>query len=511
MKKKINGCAVIDIGSNDIRMGIYQIYKSNLITLDHLEYPLSLGHELFNFKSIDFSTISELNSIISKFKTVCAGFGITDIQAVSTTVMRESENCDIIADRVKIINNLDIRILSDNNEKSLIYYDIIQRLSPYVGQFKNAAIVYIGSGSMGICCFDGINITKSFTIPLGSVKLYDILSSLKVHAGDYHFIVEEYLNSVFSSIDLNDCDQLILTGTEMTKIADLCDSDENDGFHIVNGDRLNSLYNSIKFLTGENISIKYNLSEDAANMLSTDLSISHKMLNCVKKHSKLIIASTDMKKTIASKTLISSVKNSFLNHVYESSLCSAKNKAAKYDCNPKHYEKVRELCIKLFDKFKKLHGLDEKYRVFLEIAAILYDSGQYVNIRKPGISTFDLIKNSEVYGFNQADMITIAFTSCYDEFTVPSDFDPHFSTLSSHDKLLISKLVAIFRLACSLDKSQKGKITITTIKIEQDELVIKAKSSESSHLEEWAFNQCAEFFTKIYGIKPKLIVKSTII
>ena len=46
-KKSSKAAAVIDIGSNMIKMGISQIQKGEITQLDYLEYPLSLGHEVF--------------------------------------------------------------------------------------------------------------------------------------------------------------------------------------------------------------------------------------------------------------------------------------------------------------------------------------------------------------------------------------------------------------------------------------------------------------------------------
>ena len=49
MNKKKGGkiAAVIDIGSNLLKMRICQLRKGEIVTLDRLQYPLNLGHEVF--------------------------------------------------------------------------------------------------------------------------------------------------------------------------------------------------------------------------------------------------------------------------------------------------------------------------------------------------------------------------------------------------------------------------------------------------------------------------------
>ena len=80
--------------------------------------------------------------------------------------------------------------------------------------------------------------------------------------------------------------------------------------------------------------------------------------------------------------------------------------------------------------------------------------------------------------------------------------------LSDEKRLLVSKLTAIFRLADSLDKSQKQKFDSIKVKFEHDRLLITAETDVNPYLEKWAFAQCAVFFKEVFGITPELLVKS---
>ena len=51
----------------------------------------------------------------------------------------------------------------------------------------------------------------------------------------------------------------------------------------------------------------------------------------------------------------------------------------------------------------------------------------------------------------------IAIIAKYDELTVPNVYDKEFEKLSKKDKLIVSKLIAIFRIANALDKAKKQK------------------------------------------------------
>ena len=127
------------------------------------------------------------------------------------------------------------------------------------------------------------------------------------------------------------------------------------------------------------------------------------------------------------------------------------------------------------------------------------------------LSSFDLIKNIDIYGMTDEEMLLTAYVSRYNEYDVPNFDDIGFFRLNDKQRLIVSKLVAIFRLANALDKSQKQKLSDLKIKLENDRLLISAVSNENAYLEKWAFEQCAPFFMEVFGYNPELTIKSTFI
>ena len=160
---------------------------------------------------------------------------------------------------------------------------------------------------------------------------------------------------------------------------------------------------------------------------------------------------------------------------------------------------------------KGAHGLNQRKRLILELATILHECGHSVNSKRHLISTFDLIKNIDIYGMTDNEMLYIAYVSRYNEYDVPSFEESEFQSLSDEERLVISKLVAIFLVANSLDKSQKQKLSDIKVKLAGDNLIITAESNENLFLEKWAFEQSAPLFKEVFGVTPQLIVKSFLI
>ena len=89
---------------------------------------------------------------------------------------------------------------------------------------------------------------------------------------------------------------------------------------------------------------------------------------------------------------------SFEKSILKNAISCAKTMAEHYNCDFQHREATYNYATLIFDKLKKIHGLDEKKKLLLEISIILHEVGYFVNSKFPRISTFDIIKNLEIYG-----------------------------------------------------------------------------------------------------------------
>jgi exopolyphosphatase/guanosine-5'-triphosphate,3'-diphosphate pyrophosphatase len=209
--------------------------------------------------------------------------------------------------------------------------------------------------------------------------------------------------------------------------------------------------------------------------------------------------------------LLRGSKDEYFEHVRVNAISCAQAIALTYHCNQKHSDNIRKCACRIFDKMKGAHGLDHRKRLLLELAAILHECGHYVTAKQHLLSTFDLIKNIDIYGLTDEEMLIIAYVSRYNEYDVPNFDDTELIHLNDKNRLIVSKLVAIFRLANALDKSQKQKFKDIKVKLENDKLLIMAQSSSNVYLERWAFDQCALFFKEVFGYNPILTVKSLLI
>lgn len=504
--------AVIDIGSNMLKMRISQLQSGKICDLDRLEYPIRLGHEVFLDNKISFESLRKLSGILKGFSRVMTEYGVSQYKTVATTVFREALNRSYIVDQLKIQNDISVDILEDDQEKTLIYSEILQALSRGdLPKISNALIAYIGTGSIGITVYGEGTMLFSQNIPTGSLKLHDLLGGIQDQTNDFYTVLDEYIDTVFARLSLplsgKALDGVIITGNEIERIAHLCKVPLKNGCYTIKVKLITELYETIRGMTPERISESYALSEGEAEVLYSALAIYCHILSLTGAKS-IISPKIELWDALIRQMLFPKSHAEYDEHVRLNAISCAKALSEHYRCNSEHQETVRVYAGMLFDKLKKIHGLSPKKRLFLELAALLHECGYYVNTKYHLDCTYDLIKNTDLYGLTEEEVELIASIAKYNEFSVPTTDDENYARLTEKNKLVVSKLTAIFRLANALDISQKQKLQFLKIRLTEDSLLITGESDENLYLEKWAVEECVPFFKEVFGLRPRFQVKS---
>ncbi len=511
-KKGGRAVAVIDIGSNMLKMRVSQLQNGKICDLDRLEYPIRLGHEVFLDNKISFESLRELSGILKGFSRVMEEYGVSQYKTVATTVFREALNRSYIVDQLKIQNDMSVDILEDDQEKTLIYSEILRALSSGdLPKISNALIAYIGTGSIGVTVYGSRAMLFSQNIPMGSLKLHDLLSGIQDQTNDFYTVLDEYVDTIIGRLSLplpgKALDGLIITGNEIERIARMCGVPLKNGRYTIKAKLIAELYETVRVMTPERISMTYELSESEAEVLYSALAIYCHILKLTSAKS-IVSPKIELWDALIRQMLFPKSHAEYDEHVRLNALSCAKVLAEHYNCNLAHQETVRQNAVLLFDKLKKVHGLAPKKRLFLELAALLHEAGYYVNTKYHLECTYDLIKNTDLYGLTEEEVELTANIAKYNEFAVPTTDDEDYAHLTEKNKLVVSKLAAIFRLANALDISQKQKLRSVKLRVTEDTLLITGESDENLHLEKWAVEECAPFFEEVFGLHPHFQLKS---
>lgn len=511
-KSAANSAAVIEIGPNNITMRVSQLVKSRLAkdqlrTLDYLKYPVALDHDVFETGSVSFNSLRQLSSALEKFSEALLSYNIEKPRVVSGTALLEAGNRALVVDQLRVRNGVDVAVLDSSQEKAFIFSE----LEHLLGQEKalksgNTLMAYIGSGSIGLTVFDGEKAVYFQNIPMGTLKLHDVLAQLRRKAEDFHYILEEYMDTVLNRMNLSgfEIQNLVLTGSRIDLIAKLCGAKKSgDVFHI-DSRKLQGLYDSLHALSAESVALRYGVTEREAAVLSTALFIYRGMTRFCPGAKEILAPPVDLTQAVTRYMLIPKSDSEWNAYLRRNALSCAATTASFFRCDPRHGKLIGEYSVKLFDRLKKLHGLDPSKRMILELAAILHSCGSYISVRQHNSCTFDIIRGMDIFGLSNREVREVAFVAG----GIPAGPNhPEFTTLPQQEQIIISKLSAIFQLANAMDKSHLEKLRNIKMNLEEDRVVVKAQSSANTLLERWNFEEAAKFFKDVFGLSPELSIK----
>ena len=184
-------------------------------------------------------------------------------------------------------------------------------------------------------------------------------------------------------------------------------------------------------------------------------------------------------------------------------VASARALARKYHSNENHIEQVRRLSLLLFDQLQSEHGMEQKERVFLEIAAILHDVGTFISDRSHHKHTQYIIGSSEIFGLSRSEVNLIANIARYHRKSPPARSHISYVSLDRDSRITVSKLAALLRVADALDQDYSNKVGNLRIlrEDEQNRYALEVEANGELTMEQLSLHAKSDLFKEIYG-KP---------
>jgi exopolyphosphatase/guanosine-5'-triphosphate,3'-diphosphate pyrophosphatase len=134
----------------------------------------------------------------------------------------------------------------------------------------------------------------------------------------------------------------------------------------------------------------------------------------------------------------------------------------------------------------------------------LHDCGKFISISAHYRNSYHIIRGLDIVGLNTRDLEIVACVALYHSRIIPSAQDGIYTALNENDRVIVSKLTAILRIADALDRSQTQKFDTIEVKLDEEKLMISIVTDHNIDLEQWAFIEKSKFFEEVFGFKTKL-------
>ena len=178
----------------------------------------------------------------------------------------------------------------------------------------------------------------------------------------------------------------------------------------------------------------------------------------------------------------------------------------KFNVDQLHANHVAMLACELFDQLEPLHKLPFKTRGLLEVAALLHEVGLFLSSRSYHKHTAYIIRQSDFFGIGAQERTLVALIARYHRRATPQPSHDVYSRLARRDRITISKLAALLRIAKALDASRKQKLPYPTVTMQPNRVIISTGYVGDFSLEQLQLKQDSAFFEEIFGRRVVLQV-----
>ena len=167
-RKRASSVAVIDIGSNSVRLVVYESMARNLITIFNEKALCGLGREVQSTGLLAPDAVAKALTSLRRFRALCKVMKVGRVYAIATAACRDASNGPDFIAKAGRICGVPIEILSGPREAKLSALGVIS------GVHRPDGIVGdLGGGSLELIDVRGNRVRSGVTLPLGSLALQD--------------------------------------------------------------------------------------------------------------------------------------------------------------------------------------------------------------------------------------------------------------------------------------------------------------------------------------------------
>jgi exopolyphosphatase/guanosine-5'-triphosphate,3'-diphosphate pyrophosphatase len=339
---------------------------------------------------------------------------------------------------------------------------------------------------------------------MGTVRLLKKLSDEKNAALPFHKLVREYAEAARHRIDREIGSQKIdiCVGTggnieEMGGLRQKLFKREND--RAITLEELDKLVETLSRMKVEERMRKFKLKPDRADVI-LPASIVLQMIAHEAKIKEVTIPNVGLKDGVLWDMAYRLQENTRVSP-REQVWTSALRLGEKYHFDAEHAKVVAQHAASLFDQSHDLHNLNEESKLLLEVAALLHDVGHFISTVDHNRHGYYILKASPLVGLSEAQQNIVANIIQYHSKSIPSFQDDGFRNLPPKDRIVVTELSALMRLADGLDVSHTGRVRNVQLDQQKNIWRLKLQGNGDLMLERWALEKRQRLFQDVFGVK----------
>ncbi|HEX8108896.1 MAG TPA: Ppx/GppA phosphatase family protein [Kofleriaceae bacterium] len=448
----------IDAGSNAIRMVVAELGPSELVRIEAERVPVRLGHGAFTRGELDDAVIDQAVAAFVHFRERFDHHGVTIYRAVGTSAVRNATNRDVLLHRLYHEAGIELEVIDGEEEARLVRKSVVHSLGPTGTPPR--AILDLGGGSLEVNLRYGPT-WRGYSLPVGTVRLMETFGLDGAIAEAEAGMVRRYTATLMHTIARGATGNGLAaaTGGNAEALAKIV----GDGNPVMPSFDLAALEKALPSIVGVSVEermAQFGVKRDRAEVLAIaalvfataarQLGISRLVAPGVGVREAVLLELAETAREEQAKAEGAHDK---------ALLTAARAFANRVDHDTTHGEHVRQLARTLFHQLRDVHGLPGELGVVLEVAALLHDVGEVVNVRGHHKHSEYMIRWARIPGLDDTSREMIALLArTHRKDAARAKQIINESSLAKDRRAQVRRLSGLLRVADALDSEHRSRV-----------------------------------------------------
>ena len=491
--------AVLDMGASAIRLVIAEIDNGHAIRIaEEASRAVLLGRDTFASGTIRSRTAEAALSALDGFRAIIDRYGVRHIRAVATSAVREARNGDAFLDRIRNRTGIAFDIINEAEESRLSFL-AVRHAAAGEGTLDGewTLLAEVGGGSTSLTLLRRGQPVRSGVYALGAIRLRQQLELYK-HPHELQLVllkrqIANVVDEIRLEIPLPEITDMIATGGDVRfAVAQLGDDEDV----LISRAEFLRFCDYIEGLDDDRVVERFRLNAGDAETLVPALLI-YRTLLAETAARGVVVSDASLRMGVlldlAAGGRLSAAD--FQVHV----MASAEAVGQKYRFDAPHGRHVAYLAAQLFDELVDEHGLGGRERLLLQVAGLLHDIGIYVSLRAHHKHSQYILAASQIFGLSDEETAIVANVARYHRRGPPQRTHIPYAALDRQERLVVTKLSALLRVANALDAEHLQKVRNVRLAARRDTWILEYDATGDATMEEMAANARADMLSETFG------------
>ena len=492
--------AAIDIGSNSVRLSIAEWKRNRLHVLHQDREVTRLGEGVFRTGTLDPRAMAHTIKVLQRFHKAVQKHAADRIRIVATSAMRDADNARVFQEWVKNVTGWRPEVITGLEEGRLIHLGVVSnQRSP-----AKLLLFDLGGGSCEITLSHRRHIQQMVSLPLGAVRLtQEFLKHDPPRPEELNRMCEfirEELRGLPRAMRQSKVNKVLATSGTAAALAGAVHSGKRAASDRVSRRAVEKLTAELAQLDcAERAAIK-GINNKRAEIVIAGASVFRELLET------LDLSGFQYSPLGLRDGLLAQMAAEFDEHAKPHRQLEADRWDALlatsrwYKVDVENAVHTRTLSLKLFDSLRSIHGLPAAFREWIGAAAVLQETGSYINPVGRNRHAHYIIANSELFGYSPQQRRIIAAIARFQGKSKPSSEDRLIKALPPSVRSGTIKAVVLLRLARALNQGRQRSVRSLRSTVSQSKVTLRLQVGRGgADLELWAAEKEISYFREVFG------------